>query len=105
MCVLAEGPSKKILASLALHFIMDPDSHDCDVWKITCHSRGVLRFSILHWLVFVLGNCLIANKVKNYNAIVACRGIEKCKFINLVLNILFYLLMNCMFSCILSKCI
>ena len=30
-------------------------------------------------LLFVSGNCMIANNVKNYNSMVVCRGIEKRK--------------------------
>ena len=77
MGALVEGAARKILVELALNSIMD--NHDCDVWRNTCPSCDVVGFSILRRLLFVSGNCMIANKVKNYNSMVACRGIEKRK--------------------------
>ena len=74
---LVEGPARKILVELALNSIVD--SNDCDVWENTFPSCNIPRFSILRRLLFVSGNCMIANKVKNYNSMVVCRGIEKRK--------------------------
>ena len=77
MCALVEGPARKILVDLALSSIVD--NLDCSVWSNTCPSCNVFGVSILRRLLFVAGNCLLANQVKNYNSVVVNKANEKRK--------------------------
>ena len=77
MSLFLGGPSRKILVDLTLNYL--EDSNECDSWKYTCPSCNVCGLSIVRRLIFVASNCLIANKVKNYNSIVVSKGIEKRK--------------------------
>ena len=78
MGLFVEGPSRKILLDLALGFLFDVDSV-YEGWRKTCPSCNVNCCSILSRLIWIEGNCLIANKVKNYNSSVALKGLEKRK--------------------------
>ena len=56
----------------ALNFIVD--SRDYSVWSNKCPSCDVSGLLILRRLLFVTGNCLLANQVKDYNSVVVSRG-------------------------------
>ena len=55
------------------------DECDSDVWKTSCVNCDVCRESILRKLIFTAANCLISNKIKNYNSLIVSRVAEKRK--------------------------
>ena len=67
MGLFVQGPSRKILLDLALSFLSDVDS-GYEGWGKTCSSCNVNGCSILSRLIWIEGNCLIVNKVKNYHS-------------------------------------
>ena len=71
------GPSRKIIVELSMNFILD--GGDCQLWREQCSSCSERGYHTLHKLLFVAGNCLIANKVKNFNSVVIIKGSEKRK--------------------------
>ena len=77
MSIFLNGPSRKILVDLALNDL--ENSEGFEIWRNSCASCRVCGWSIVRGLVFIASNCLIANKVKNYNSIVVSKGIEKRK--------------------------
>ena len=81
MALFVEGPSRKILMDLSMCFIFDVDNN-CKGWKNACSSCSVDGSLILSRLILMEGNCLIANKVKNYNSRVCSKGLEKRKLAN-----------------------
>ena len=74
---LIEGPSRKILIELSIHYIMA--SEHCDLWNKVCSSCAASGSYILQKLIFVAVNCFLANKIKNYNSLVVAKGVEKRK--------------------------
>ena len=77
---ILNAPSRKILVDFTLYYL--ENSEGFEFWRNSCASCRVCGWSILRWLVFVASNCLIANKIKNYNSIVVLRliNIENGKF-------------------------
>ena len=76
--MLLGGPSRKILVDLASNYILD--SGNCDLWNNACSSCAVSGCFIIRKLIFVVVNCFLANKVKNYNSLLLTKGMEKRKF-------------------------
>ncbi|KAI6648566.1 hypothetical protein LOD99_8046 [Oopsacas minuta] len=72
MRIFVEGSYRQILLDLVC-------SVDDGCWREQCPSCNLNRSSILRKLVFTEANCLIANKVKNYNSKVASKEFEKRK--------------------------
>ena len=75
MAIFMQGSSRKILVEVTLIFLEETDA----IAKSSCISCGVSILTILKNLIFTCANCLLANKVKNYNSAVASKGIEKRK--------------------------
>ena len=62
------------------------DSDGCQLWREKCSSCSVNGSHILQKVVFVAGNCFLANKVKNYNSMVIFKNTEKRKLQKIPLN-------------------
>ena len=77
MSVFLKGPSRKIIVDLTHNYLENTEGFE--IWRNSCASCRVCGWSIVRRLVFVASNCLIANKVKDYNSIVVSKGIEKRK--------------------------
>ena len=77
MPTFVKGPSRKIIVDLTLNVILEAD--DCQSWRKECPSCAVSGLYILQKLIFVAGNCFLANMVKNYNSMVISRATEKRK--------------------------
>ena len=72
-----EGSSRKIIVQLTLIFIGETGEYD--LWRSNCVSCNTSRWKIVRKLVFTTENCIIANKIKNYNSLLSSRAIEKRK--------------------------
>ena len=77
MPAFVKGPSRKIIVDLTLNVISEAD--DCKSWRKECPSCTVSGFYILQKVIFVAGNCILANMVKNYNSMEISRATEKRK--------------------------
>ena len=71
LLVLAQGSSKQILVSLGIKYI---EGEYSETWRNTCSSCSTVYWDILRQLFSVMANCLISNKIKNYNSQLAARG-------------------------------
>ena len=78
--MLFGGPSKKILVDLASNYILD--NGNCDLCNYACSSCAVSGCFILRKLIFVVVDCFLVNKVKNYNSLLLTKGMEKRKNFN-----------------------
>ena len=67
MAILMQGSSTNIIVEVTLILLAKTD------------SCGVSILTILKNLIFTYTNCLLANKVKNSNSVVASKDIEKRK--------------------------
>ena len=70
---ILNAPSRKILVDFTLYYL--ENSEGFEIWRNSCASCRVCGWSILRRLVFVASNCLIANKIKNYNSIVVLTSV------------------------------
>ena len=77
LTLFVEGSSRNILVELTLVFM--EEIGDIDVWRTICVNCNTSRLGILRKLVFTAANCIIANKIKNYNSLVSSKAIEKRK--------------------------
>ena len=77
MEMLVNGPSRNILTELALIFL--ENGGYSEVWNNSCCSCKASRWSIACKLIFVTANCVLANKVNNYNSLVTTKKSEKRK--------------------------
>ena len=68
-----QGSSRKSIVEVTLIFLEETDA----IAKSSCISCGVSILTILKNLIFTCANCLLANKVKNYNSAVTSNGMEK----------------------------
>ena len=71
LLVLAQGSSKQILVSLGIKYI---EGEYSETWRNTCSSCSTVYWDILRQLFSVMANCIISNKIKNYNSQLAARG-------------------------------
>ena len=74
---LVEGSSRKILVQLTLIFIGEIGEND--IWRSNCTNCDTCMWKVVRKLVFTVANCIIANKIKNYNSLLSSRAIEKRK--------------------------
>ena len=72
-----KGPCRKILVDLSMNVILEAGG--CQLWSEQCASCSVNGFHVLQKILFVTGNCLLANKVKNYNSMVIFKSTEERK--------------------------
>ena len=77
LTLLVEGSSRNILVQLTLIFI--EEIADNNIWRSNCVNCDACRWKIVRKLVFTAANCIIANKIKNYNSLLRSRAIEKRK--------------------------
>ena len=77
LTLFVEGLSRKILVQLTLIFI--GEIADNNIWRSNCVNCDACRWKIERKLVFTAANCIIANKIKNYNSLLRSRAIEKRK--------------------------
>ena len=77
MLMFVKGLSRKILVDLTIYIVLEAD--DCQSWIEKCSSCLVSGSHILQKLIFVAGNCFLANMVRNYNSMVISRVSEKRK--------------------------
>ena len=77
MEIFVRGLSRKIIVDLSMNVILD--ARDYQFWREQSSSCGVSGFFILQKLIFVAGNCFLANKAKNYNSMMISKGTEKRK--------------------------
>ena len=89
MAIFVQGSSRRILVQLTLIFLEETE----EFGQSSCISCGVSIYVILKSLIFTSANCLLANKVRNYNCAVISKGIEKRKLkkFSLVTVIICYL--------------
>ena len=80
MEMFVKVPSRKIFVDLSMNVILDVG--DCQLWRDQCSYCSISGFHVLQKLLFVAGNCLLANKVKNYNSLIILKGFEKRKLKN-----------------------
>ena len=71
LSVLAQGSYKQILVSLGIEYV---EGEYSETWRNTCSSCSTVYWDILRQLFSVMANCLISNKIKNYNSQLAARG-------------------------------
>ena len=71
MTVLVQGASRQILVSLGITYV---ENNVSETWRNTCSSCSTPYWDILKHLYSVMANCLISNKVKNFNSHIAARG-------------------------------
>ena len=71
------GSSRDILVQLTLIFI--GEICDDDIWRSNCVNCDTCRWKVVRKLVFTVENCIIANKIKNYNSLLSSRAIENRK--------------------------
>ena len=71
LLVLAQGSSKQILVSLGITYV---EGEYSETWRNTCSFCSTVYWDILRQLFSVMANCLISNKIKNYNSQLAARG-------------------------------
>ena len=77
MEMLVNGPSRNIITELAIIFL--ENGGYSEVWNNSCCSCKASRWSIARKLIFVTANCVLANKVNNYNSLVTTKKSEKRK--------------------------
>ena len=75
MALIVQGSSRRTLVQLALIFLEETDEFGLS----SCISCCLYISVILKSLIFTSANCLLANKVKNYNSAAINKGIEKRK--------------------------
>ena len=80
MEIFVKGPCRKVLVDLSMNVILEAGG--CQLWSEQCVSCSVNGFHVLQKILFVTGNCLLANKVKNYNPMVIFKSTEKRKLKN-----------------------
>ena len=73
MSVLIQGASRQILVSLGIKHI---ENNLSETWRNACPSCYTPYWDILKYvyLYSIMANCLISNKVKNFNSHIAARG-------------------------------
>ena len=77
MKMFVKGPCRKVLVDLSMNVILEAGG--CQLWSEQCVSCSVNGFHVLQKILIVTGNCLLANKVKNYNSMVIFKSTEKRK--------------------------
>ena len=75
MEMLMQGSYRKFLVQLTLIFLEDTGM----IGDLSCVFCGISLLIILKKIVFTSFNCLLANKIKNYNSTLISKGIEKRK--------------------------
>ena len=71
MTEVVQGPSKQILVALGVRYMED---NCCETWGDKCPSCKMIYWHILHKLFGVITNCLISNKIKDYNSQISFRA-------------------------------
>ena len=75
MEIFIQGLSRKFLVQLTLIFLEDTGM----IGDLSCVFCGISLLTILKKIVFTSSNCLLDNKIKNYNSALISKGIEKRK--------------------------
>ena len=67
------GRCRNVLVQLSKNIL---GSTDGDHWRDTCSQCNTEGWDIAHKLIFVTSNCVISNKVKNYNSEICAKARE-----------------------------
>ena len=85
MDMLVNGASGNILTELAIIYLENGDYSE--IWNKHCRSCNTSEWFIVRRLICVTANCLLNNKVLNYNSLVVSNRSEKRKLKKLTFDI------------------
>ena len=73
----ANGSPRKTLVDLSIKWLEDAQFEH---WRNQCHNCKLFGWDYLKKIITITSNCIIANKVKNFNSIIVSQTREKQNF-------------------------